>query len=416
MESNENKEIKVVQKNPVFDYIRTYISYFMELRYNEIKQQLEYRSLNKNEFENFTDKVTNSLYIKMKSDNTFKFSKSDLEIYLNSEEIPFYNPYKAYFESLPEWDGLDYIKELSEYIRVEECQGYYFFVQLKKWLVRTIKCALEPMYFNKQMLVFVGEQQNTGKTTFCRWLCPPPLREYYTEEIAQGKDEYIQLASNFIVVYDELVKLNKSGLEDIKAIFTKTQMKYRPPYAKTEQTFFRTCSFIGNTNQTQFLSDETGSIRFLSFLLKSINFDYSKNCDINKIYAQAYYLYKYNNDYEMTQKEQTALQDYNRQFFVATTEHDVIQEYIRIPDKHDYNSNSTTIIYQWQAGQILQFLQDNLTNIKLNAISLGKSLKFLGFEKRSIRKKNGTVYVFELCINYDRAVIRESLKECFLKK
>lgn len=413
MESSENK---VARKNPVFDYIRTYISYVMELRYNVIKQQLEYRSLNKNEFENFTDKVTNSLYIKMKSDNTFKFSKSDLDVYLNSEEIPFYNPYKAYFESLPEWDGVDYIKELSEYIKVEESQGYYFFVQLKKWLVRTIKCALEPLYFNKQMLVFVGEQQNTGKTTFCRWLCPPPLQEFYTEEVAQGKDEYIQLASNFMVVYDELVKLNKSGLEDIKAIFTKTQMKYRPPYAKIEQTFFRTCSFIGNTNQTQFLSDETGSIRFLSFLLKSINFDYSKNCDINKIYAQVYYLYKHNNDYEMTQEEQSALQEYNKKFFIISTEHDVIQEYIRIPDKHDYNSNNTTVIYQWQSGQILQFLQDNITNIKLNAISLGKSLKFLGFEKRSIRKKNGTVYVFELCVNYERAFIRESLKECFLKK
>ncbi len=416
MESNENKEIKVVQKNPVFDYIRTYISYFMELRYNEIKQQLEYRSFNKNEFENFTDKVTNSLYIKMKSDNTFKFSKSDLEIYLNSEEIPYYNPYKAYFESLPEWDGVDYIKELSEYIRVEESQGYYFFVQLKKWLVRTIKCALEPKYFNKQMLVFVGEEQNTGKTTFCRWLCPPLLQEYYTEEIAQGKDEYIQLASNFIVVYDELVKLNKSGLEDIKAIFTKTQMKYRPPYAKTEQTFFRTCSFIGNTNQTQFLSDETGSIRFLSFLLKSINFNYSKYCDINKIYAQAYYLYKFNNDYEMTQEEQTALKEYNKKFFVISTEHDFILEHLHKPTKQDYSVNSTTVVYQWSAGQILQFLQDCNTNIKLNAIMLGKSLKFLDFEKRKVRNKNSTLYVYELCLNNPNIFVRASLKECFLKK
>lgn len=413
MEASENK---VVQKNPVFDYIRTYISYVMELRYNEIKQQLEYRSLDKNEFENFTDKVTNSLYIKMKSDNTFKFSKSDLEIYLNSKEIPFYNPYKAYFESLPEWDGVDYIKQLSEYIQVEEANGYYFFVQLKKWLVRSIKCALEPKYFNKQMLVFVGEQQNTGKTTFCRWLCPPPLREYYTEETAQGKDEYMQLASNFIVVYDELVKLNKSGLEDIKAIFTKTQMKYRPPYAKTEQTFFRSCSFIGNTNQTQFLSDETGSIRFLCFLLKSINFDYSKYCDINKIYAQAYYLYKYNNDYEMTQSEQTALQEYNKKFFVISTEYDFILEHLHKPTKKDYSANSTTIVYQWSAGQILQFLQDCNTNIKLNAILLGKSLKFLGFEKRKVRNKNSTLYVYELCLNNPNIFVRGSLKECFLKK
>lgn len=416
MESSENKEIKVERNNPVFDYIKAYISYFMELRFNIIKQQLEYRYINNENFESFTDRVENSLYIKMKSENSFKFSKSDFDVFLNSEQIPYYNPYKDYFESLPEWDGVDYIKKLSEYIRVEESKGYYFFVQLKKWLVRTIKCALEPNYFNKQMLVFVGEEQNKGKTTFCRWLCPPFLKDFYTEEMAQGKDEYLQLSSNFLVVYDDFDKLYRSSYENIKSILSKTTIKFRLPYAKREQLFSRTCSFIGSTNQTQFLTDETGSIRFLSFLLKGIDFNYSKDIDINKIYAQAYYLYKFNNDYEMTKEEQTALQDYNRQFFVATTEHDVIQEYIRIPDKHDYNSNSTTIIYQWQAGQILQFLQDNITNIKLNAISLGKSLKFLGFEKRSIRKKNGTIYVFELCINYERAFIRESLKECFLKK
>lgn len=419
METNaDTKKVEnsVKQKNPVFDNISTYISYTMELRFNVIKQQLEYRNIDSEKFENFTDRVENSLYIDMKTSNSFKFSKSDFDVYLNSEQIVYYNPYQAYFNSLPEWDGVDYIKKLSEYIRVEESKGYYFFVQLKKWLVRAVKCALEPNYFNKQILVFVGEEQNTGKTTFCRWLCPPFLKEYYTEETAQGKDEYMQLASNFIVLYDELVKLNKAGLEDIKAILSKNIIKYRPPYAKREQIFSRSCSFIGNTNQTQFLTDETGSIRFLSFLLKGIDFNYSKDIDINKIYAQAYYLYRFNNDYEMTKEEQQALQDYNRQFFVATTEHDVIQEYIRIPDKHDYNSNNSAIIFQWQTGQILQFLQDNLTNIKLNAVSLGKSLKFLGFERRNVRRRNGIVYIFELCVNSDKSFIRDSLKECYLKK
>lgn len=404
------------QRNPVFDCIRTYISYFMELRFNIIKQQLEYRYIDNENFESFTDRVENSLYIQMKSENSFKFSKSDFDVYLNSEQIPYYNPYKDYFDSLPEWDGVDYIKQLSEYIQVEESKGYYFFVQLKKWLVRAIKCALEPNYFNKQMLVFVGEDQNKGKTTFCRWLCPPFLKDFYTEEIAQGKDEYLQLSSNFFVVYDDFDKLYRSGLENIKSILSKTTIKFRLPYAKREQLFSRTCSFIGSTNQTQFLTDETGSIRFLSFLFKSINFDYSKNCDINKIYAQAYYLYKYNNDYEMTKEEQNALQEYNKKFFVISTEHDFILEYLRKPTKEDYSVNSTTLIYQWSAGQILQFLQDCNTNIKLNAIMLGKSLKFLGFEKRAIRFQNSKLYAYELCLNNPYIFVRENLKHCFLKK
>ena len=404
------------QSNPVFDNISTYISYVMELRFNVIKQQLEYRYLDKENFENFTDRVENSLYINMKSANSFKFSKSDFDVYLNSEQIPYYNPYEDYFKNLPEWDGVDYIKQLSEYIQVEEAKGYYFFVQLKKWLVRTVKCALEPNYFNKQMLVFVGEEQNKGKTTFCRWLCPLFLKEFYTEEIAQGKDEYLQLSSNFLVVYDDFDKLYRSSLENIKSILSKTTIKFRLPYAKREQLFSRTCSFIGSTNQMQFLSDETGSIRFLSFLLKSINFDYSKNCDINKIYAQAYYLYKYNNDYEMTKEEQNALQEYNKKFFVISTEHDFILEYLRKPTKEDYSVNSTTLIYHWSAGQILQFLQDCNTNIKLNAIMLGKSLKFLGFEKRAIRLQGSKLYAYELCLNNPYIFVRENLKHCFLKK
>ena len=110
------------QSNPVFDNISTYISYVMELRFNVIKQQLEYRYLDKENFENFTDRVENSLYINMKSANSFKFSKSDFDVYLNSEQIPYYNPYEDYFKNLPEWDGVDYIKQLSEYIQVEEAK------------------------------------------------------------------------------------------------------------------------------------------------------------------------------------------------------------------------------------------------------------------------------------------------------
>lgn len=105
---------------------------------------------------------------------------------MGSGRVKSFDPYRAYFESLPPYTG-DPIRELATYIDVEEAEGYRFDWQLKKWLVRVVKCALEENYFNKQILVFVGEEQNSGKTSLCRWLCPPALENYWSEEIPQGK-------------------------------------------------------------------------------------------------------------------------------------------------------------------------------------------------------------------------------------
>lgn len=45
-------------------------------------------------------------------------------------------------------------------------------------------------------------------------------------------------------------------------------------------------SFIGSTSRATFLNDETGSVRWLCFeLMGKIDFVYSKNVDIDKVWA-----------------------------------------------------------------------------------------------------------------------------------
>lgn len=397
------------KKNFVFENIARYINSRMDLRYNTVKLATEYRNRGEEDYFEFSDRDNAALLLTMKEDNEFKFAKSDYELYMGSRHIPDFDPYKNYFETLPLWTGeTDFIKKLASYIKVDEAEHYYFTVQLKKWLVRVVKCALEPNYFNKQILVFVGETQNTGKTTFCRFLCPKELQDYYSEEATKGKDESLQLTSNFLILYDELVKLNQTGLEEVKAILSKTKVKMRMPYAKREQTFLRRCSFMGNTNQTQFLTDETGSVRFLSFLLHSIDFRYSQEININDVYSQAYHLYKTNYNCELTTEELNALKEYNKRFFVTTTEHDMILEYIRPATKADFEN--FTNIYQWQSGQILQYFQDNNTAMKLNLISLGKALKFLGFERVGIKKNGLSKYVYQIVLNHEQTFVRDVLK------
>lgn len=402
---------KIQDKNNVFLNMANYISERMDLRYNSVRLMTEYRRRGSNgAYSVFADREKNSLYISMKEDNQFKFAQSDYNLYIQSERIPSYDPYREYFESLPPYTG-DPIRELAQYIEVEEARGYYFAIQLKKWLVRVVKCALEENYFNKQILVFVGEEQNTGKTSFCRWLCPPALGNYWSEEAPSGKDESIQLSSNFLILYDELVKLNKTSEAEVKTVLSKTLLKYRPPYDRMERVFTRRCSFLGNCNEMQFLTDPSGSVRFLAFLLKKINFAYRENCNIDAIYSQAYHLYLEHFDCDMNQYELKAQAEYNKRFFVSTTEHDMILEYMRPASPKDINTYGQ-VVYYWQAGQILLFLQDNMPNLKFNLTSLGKALKFLGFERIAVKVNAVTKRVYPLVLVNDGMYIRSELKLC----
>lgn len=53
------------------------------------------------------------------------------------------------------------------------------------------------------------------------------------------------------------------GVESVKRFLTATQDKYRIPYERRADTFYRQCVFAGTTNKDDFLQDETGNRRFL---------------------------------------------------------------------------------------------------------------------------------------------------------
>lgn len=405
-EPTPTKAEKIQDKNNVFRNIANYIADRMDLRYNSVRLVTEFRYKWEEVYQIFSDRERASLLIEMLEERPFKFAKSDYELYISSGRVTEFDPYKSYLENLPPWDGEDRIKQIAEYIKVEDTPQYNFAWQFKKWLVRVVKCALEPNYFNKQILVLVGGEQNTGKTTFCRWLCPPELHDYWSEENPSGKDESIQLASNFYILYDELVKLNKASEAEIKTTLSKTIIKYRPPYARTEQNFTRRCSFMGTTNPTEFLTDPTGNVRFLAWAVKSIDFNYER-IDRSQLYAQVYHLYKTGFQCDMTKKDIDLQSEYNQRFMVSTTEQDMIQQYLR--PANDTEAYGTTI-YLWTAGQILQFLTDNIKNLKLNAVQLGKSLKLLGYKQIKAMIANKSNRVYPVCLNLDEAYVNEILK------
>ena len=357
--------------------IQKAISQFCELRYNSILSAVEIKWQYEQQYRRINDRDINSLFF-MCEENGTKIPLQQLYTYINSNKIAKYDPIRYYFDNLPVWDGRDYIKQLCNHIYVEEDKEF-FQLMLRKWLIRAVKCALEDDSYNKQMLVFISNKQDIGKTYLCRWLCPPALKDYFTDTPSNGKDEILQTACSFLILHDEMAKFKSKDIDELKASLSRNSITVRLPYDKYPQVFPRRCSYLGTSNRVMLLNDETGSVRCICFSVEHIDFNYSKTIDINKLYSQVYALYLAGDDYELTNAEKDIMQNSNDKYFIEMSEIDLVAKYFISPT----NDADDDIMYL-SSSEIASFLQER-ENMQINTINLGKALTKMHFQK--IQKK-----------------------------
>lgn len=356
-----------IDGSTIFHVTETYLNKFYKFRYNTISLDIE---ICKKGFNSWSSLNENSLFIELQKKG-IKVSINNLISILKSDFVPHYNPLKEYFQNLPKWDKkTDYIQLLANHVQaIDKEQFIYHF---KKWFVRTVKCALIEDYFNKQAFILVHKGQNSGKTTFCRFLCPPILSQYIAEDISNDKDARVLLCKNFLINLDELAILSRKEINNLKSFFSKTQINERLPYDRKNTILPRVASFIGSTNQDSFLNDETGSVRWLCFTITGIDWNYAKTINIDLVWSQAYALSQDKNfESELTLDDIQRNEDRNKKFQILSTEQEILSKYI-------LHSDSTHGEFM-TATDILVYL--NPLGIKLNQVQIGKALNSLGFEK-----------------------------------
>lgn len=374
---NTNERDLYVVKNPkkqtVYDDVAEYLFEKYDIQYNEISHDFQISLRNERNWRNLN---TSSLLIELAKVG-IDISPRKLEIFIQSGFIKKYNPIQEYFSSLPEWDGTDYIAKYCSYVPTFEDEAFLY--HFRKWLVRAVKCALEPEYFNKQAFIISHKGQSSGKSTWCRFLCPPQLSAYIAEDIGNDKDARIQLSRNFLMNLDELSVLSKKDVNALKAYFSKTFINERLPYDRKNTNLPRTCSFIGSTNMSSFLNDETGSVRWLCFELRDrINFAYSKETNIDNLWGQAYYYAYKSDDFnpELTMKDIKENEDRNSKYTSLTTEQELVAQYYEKSQSMDDFITATEVI------AALNFL-----NLRLNHINIGRALSGFNFQRVKHPKK-----------------------------
>jgi hypothetical protein len=376
---------KTIEKNDIntpkkkssnMEIIKNYISTKYDLRLNIVSNEMEYKFKEESIYNPFNE---SNLYVELLSNN-YNTSQANLTALLRSDFVLSFDPIKDYFKELPAWDQkTDYIKQLCDFIKINDHTR--FDNHFKKALVRCIACTLDG-YINKHAFILIGGQ-SSGKTYLTRWLCPDPLKDYIAENINTDKDSLIALSENFFIIMDELASLAKKEINSLKSIFTKDKVKVRRPFDRRVTTTVRRANFFGSTNNEEFLSDETGSVRWLCFKIDSIDFNYSNVIDKNGLWTQAYHLYKNGYKYELTREELLENEIINSNHQNSTQEIELIQ-------KHYEPSNEATGGKFVTPTDIMNQLGTKYgNNIRISNVGLGKALTFLKFERVTRKQNNG---------------------------
>ena len=366
--------------NTIFDRIRKYLAKKYQLRFNEIALEFEIKTENGD----WTELNLNSLYIELtQAGINIAFNK--LEILMRSHLITVFNPFQNYFQNLEKWDGENHIQRLTSFVKTTDSEPFQ--IHFEKWLTRSVLCALKKGYINKQCFVFYNTKQNSGKTSFLRFLIPPSLEKYYTEDIGVDKDGLIALCKNFIINIDELSVMSKTDVNILKAFISKNTVNARLPYDRKSSLMYRTSSFCGSTNRSDFLTDETGSVRWIIFEVLEIDFGYSKKININQVWAQAYHnaFERKNYNPELTAEDLVENEKRNEKFKQITLEQEIlISHFEKSENKNDFLTATEIML-----------AMSNALGVRMNNVKIGKALTALNFERIKHSKKQVYGYLIK---------------------
>lgn len=367
---------------------------FLERRYcfrrNRMKGGVEYKvnSLTIEPYEFVTEEVLNSISIEGQKEGLDVWDR-DVKRHVKSNDIVDYFPVDEYLNTLPAWDGKDYIRQLADTVPCknrEEWRNQFYI-----WFLGMVATwqKNEKRYANSVLPLLAGSQ-GCGKSTWCKRILPPELNEYYTDSIDFSKktDAALSLTRFALINIDEFDSVGRSYQSFLKHIVQKTKVSIRKPFQSVMNDERRYASFIATCNNFDVLSDPTGSRRFICVeIAGDINNDFEINYP--QLYAQAVAALAKGERHWFTRDEELKITENNKEFDQKQPEEELLLRYFAVPAENDPFEWLTLVdIYrhiQKQSGTKLGVKRMNY---------FGRFLRKYGFEQK--RLSAGRIYKVRL--------------------
>ena len=325
-----------------------------------------------------TQEALNSIVLRAKREEISEGNpKTEIQEYVNSEEVAVFNPIGDYLSSLPAWDGQNHVARLfSRLPGVSSEQLAYLSIWLRSTVAHWLQ--MDTLHGNEVVPTLIGPQ-GCGKTTFLRRLLPQHLREYYLDHLNLSNkfDKEMALTNNLLVNLDELDAIRPSQHAALKQTLSKSKVNGRPIYGCSQQDRPRFASFVATTNNPHPLTDATGSRRYICLTIPEGRFiDNSGNIDYDQLYAQVLHeLRELEAPYWFNNDEVARIQQLNQGYMEQKDMAEMIRLCFRQPKEGEKVESMNSI-------QMLEIIAKQYPNVKVShstRIHLGQAMKELNY-------------------------------------
>lgn len=388
MKEKEDNSVRQSKNEQIESFLREKY----EFRFNTIKCKPEFRFKNSDGgFSPITKFNLNSFKRELDTIG-IGTSAENIRAILESDFSPKRHPVKEYFNSLPKMEPTadGNIAKLCDTAYVTNPDKWHEY--LTKWLIGVVANAMNDVGCqNHTCLVLTGEQ-GKFKTTWLDHLCPSSLKSYlFTGKIdPQNKDVLTLIAEYlFINIDDQLKALNKRDENELKNLITTPAVKYRRPYDVYIEEYPHLASFMASVNGNDFLTDPTGSRRFLPFEVKEIDIETAKTIDMDNVFSEVMWLYENGCRYWFVDEEIDELHRISQRFHVQTIEYELLMQGFEKPSVEEDDFMTT--------AQVLNYLR-MYSSLQLSEKRMGEALRKAGFERvqRRINKSPNPVYGYRI--------------------
>ena len=333
------------EKKRIAQGVRRFFERNYELRYNVMKQTEEFRPRMKQaengkyqaeieqnqadisgEWHQMTDRELRRIAIEQMEQEGVAWS-IDVELYVRSSFVPTYNPVTDFLERCGTWDGHeDYIRQVAARIST----SYQLWPDhFHRWMLAMVAqwMNLSRDFGNAVVPVLIGGQ-GTHKSTFCRLLLPPELREYYIDDVKLDNAEQVErmLGRMLLVNIDEYNAKTDREQAKIKRVLTEKDVQTRRMRSDQYVLLPRMASFIATTNEREPLTDPTGSRRYLCCEVEGV-IDTDTSLPYCQIYAQAVTELRRGERYWFSKEEEAEIERHNQTYRCQSAPETVLLSY-----------------------------------------------------------------------------------------